>query len=102
MYKFPVPRHAHSVVLEWADELAPQLGCDPTELRQSPESINFPADTVRIELMDQSVVEFRRALFVVSDSKRALAVFTEHCGHHVLPYHEAKVFVSGVLRYSQK
>lgn len=101
MHKFPVPRLSDAVVLEWADELAAQIGRDPEELRQQTESISFPLDTVRVELMDESVVEFRNALFVVSETKRAIAVFTEHCGHHVLPYHEAKVFVGGKLRYSQ-
>lgn len=102
MHKFPVPRLADAVVLEWADELAAQIGRDPEELRRTPASISFPLDTVRVELMDESVVEFRYALFVVSEAKKAIAVFTEHCGHHVLPFHEAKVFVGGELRYSQE
>lgn len=102
MHKFPVPRLAAAAVLEWADELAAQIGCDAGDLRQNTESINFPHDVVRVELMDRSVVEFRNAFFVVSVSKRAIAIFTEHCGHHVLPYHEAKVFVGGELRYSQR
>ncbi len=101
MHKFPVPRLADAVVLEWADELAAQIGRDPEDLRRSPESINFSHDTVRVELMDGSVVEFRSALVVVNDAKKAIAVFTEHCGHHVLPFHEAKVFVGDELRYSQ-
>lgn len=102
MHKFPVPHLAEAVVVEWADELAAQLGGDPGELRRDTNSISFPHDTVRVELMDQSVVEFKNALFVVSTAKRAIAVFTEHCGHHVLPFHEAKAFVGGKLRYSQK
>ncbi len=101
MHKSPVPRLAEAVVLEWADDLAPLIGQNTKDLRQNTELIAFPHDTVRVELMDQSVVEFRYALFVVSEAKRAIAVFTEHCGHHVLPYHEAKVFVGGELRYSQ-
>lgn len=101
MQRLPVPRLANAAVLEWANELAAQIGCDATELRQNSESINFPHDVVRVELLDHSVVEFRNALFVVSVSKRAIAIFTEHYGHHVLPYHEAKVFVGGELRYSQ-
>ena len=75
--------------------------CEPEDLRRSPESINFPHDTVRVELMDESVVEFRSALVVVNEAKKAIAVFTEHCGHHVLPFHQAKVFVGDELRYSQ-
>lgn len=101
MQKFPIPRLAQAAVLEWAEELAAQIGCDAAELRLNTEMIPFPQETVRVELIDQSFVEFRYAIFVVSDSRRAIAVFTEHCGHHVLPYHEAKVFVDGQLRYSQ-
>ena len=101
MQKFPVPRLADAVVLEWADELAAQIERDPEDLRRSPESIDFSHDTVRAELMDGSVVEFRSALVVVNEAKKAIAVFTEHCGHHVLPFHEAKVFVGNELRYSQ-
>ena len=41
MHKFPVPRLADAVVLEWADELAAQIGRDPEDLRRSPESISF-------------------------------------------------------------
>ena len=64
--------------------------------------IQFPDETVRVELMDESVVEFKHALFIVSEEKKAIAVFTEHCGHHVLPFHEAKVFVDGQARYVQE
>ncbi|EJE53185.1 hypothetical protein PMI14_02084 [Acidovorax sp. CF316] len=101
MQKFPVPRNAQATVIEWAPELAAQIGKSADDLHRNTESIPFPHDTVRVELMDQSVVEFRNALFVVSEAKRAIAIFTEHCEHHVLPYHEAKVFVCGELRYSQ-
>lgn len=101
MLKFPVPRLAEATVHEWADELALQVGCSAEDLRLNTESIPFSNDTVRVELMDESFVEFRNAVFVVSEAKRAVAIFTEHCGHHVLPYHEAKVFVGGELRYSQ-
>lgn len=100
MHKYPVPRLAETIVLEWADELAAQVGRSAQDLRLNTESLSFSHDTVRVELMDTSVVEFRNAFFVASDAKRAIAVFTEHCGHHVFPYHEAKVFLGGELRYS--
>ncbi|WP_411884888.1 hypothetical protein [Polaromonas sp. YR568] len=102
MHKFPVPRLAEATVLEWAEELAARLGCSSAELRDNTEGVAFPHDTVRVELVDQSIVEFKNSLFVVSNAKRAIAVFTEHCGHHVFPYHEAKVSVNGQLRYSQQ
>jgi hypothetical protein len=31
----------------------------------------------------------------------SIALFTEHCGHHVFPYHEARVFSNGVLAYEK-
>ncbi|RYF27161.1 MAG: hypothetical protein EOO33_05390 [Comamonadaceae bacterium] len=101
MHKFPVPRLAEAAALEWAEELGARLGCNAQDVRRNPVGISFPHHTVRVELMDQSAVEFKNALFVVSDAKRAIAVFTEHCGHHVLPYHDAKVFVDGELKYRQ-
>jgi hypothetical protein len=51
--------------------------------------------------MDGSVAEFNFALFVVSEAKKSIAVFSEHCGHHVFPFHEASVFCNGVLAYAQ-
>jgi len=102
MHKFPVPRIAESHVMEWAEELATKIGRSAAELRLNTEAIDFQHETVKVELMDRSVVEFRNAVFVVSEAKRATAVFTEHSGHHVFPYHEARVFVDGQLRYSQR
>lgn len=63
--------------------------------------MNFPIESVRVELMDGSVVEFRYAFALISEEWKAVGVFTEHCGHHVLPYHEAKVFQAGTLVYAQ-
>ena len=51
--------------------------------------------------MDQSMVEFKNAIFVVNENKRAIAVFTEHCGHHIFPYHEAIVYVDEQVAYRQ-
>lgn len=67
---------------------------DPTRL------MDFPPQTVRVDLMDGSRVEFRRAFAIVGEVRKTIAVFTEHCGHHVFPSHDAKVFVDGVLTYS--
>ncbi|WP_186411810.1 hypothetical protein [Candidatus Propionivibrio aalborgensis] len=52
--------------------------------------------------MDDSQVEFKYAFFIVSETRKAIAVFTEHCGHHVFPYHEARVFREGLLSYEQQ
>jgi len=102
VFKYPVPRLAAQTVSDWSEELGAHLGCPAVDVRERSEAImRFPLETVRMELMDGSLVEFRCAFFVVSDTKKAVAVFTEHCGHHVFPYHEAKVFVDGRLVYEQ-
>ncbi len=41
--------------------------------------------------MDGSFVQFEHAFHVVNAQKFAIAVFTEHCGYHVFPFHEAEV-----------
>ena len=102
MHKLPVPRNAEATVLEWAEELAAHFRCSAQDLRANSAMIQFPDETVRVELMDESVVEFKHALYIVSKEKKAIAVFSEHCGHHVLPFHEAKVFVDGQARYVQE
>jgi hypothetical protein len=102
VFKYPVPRLAAQIANEWSDELGAHLGCPSGDVRERPEAVmRFPLETVRMELMDGSAVEFRCAFFIVSKTKKAVAVFTEHCGYHVFPYHEAKVFVDGRLVYEQ-
>ena len=100
--KFPVPRLAKQLVEEWAEELAVETGRTVQHIRENHEFLRYPSGILRIVLMDQSAVEFRRAFHLVSESRRAIAVFTEHCGHHVFPYHEAKVFRDGALVYEQR
>lgn len=52
----------------------------------------YPYGTLRVELMDGSFVQFQYAIFIVSDAKKTVAVFTEHCGHHLYPLAGVKVF----------
>ena len=100
---FPVPRQAEQVVREWAEPLAERFGVTVDALRSGPARlIDFPNETVRIDLMDDSRVEFKSAFFVVSEPLQAVAVFTEHCGHHVFPLHDSKVFRDGVVVYEDK
>ncbi|MDM0121972.1 hypothetical protein [Variovorax arabinosiphilus] len=102
VFKYPVPRLAAQTASDWSEELGVHLGCSAVDVRERSEAVmKFPLETVRMELMDGSLVEFRFAFFIVSDTKKAVAVFTEHCGHHVFPYHEAKVFIDGRLVYEQ-
>ena len=100
---YPVPKNARHVIEEWAEELASYFGCaKEVVLGSSEQWLSFPNESVRIELMDGSFMEFKYAFHIVSEAKKAIAVFSEHCGHHVLPYHSAKVFSNGVLVYEQQ
>lgn len=100
---YPVPIHAARLEREWSEELAAHLHCSVEALLANPTAVMaYPVETVRVELMDGSSVEFKYSFFIVSESKKAIAVFTEHCGHHVFPYHDARVYTEGVLRYAQR
>lgn len=99
---YPIPALAEQIELEWTEELAAYCGCAPGEVAEKIRSwFSLPTGTIRIELMDESCVEFRWAFFVVSEPKRTIAVFTEHCGNHLYPYHEARVYRDGELMYEQ-
>ncbi len=97
------PLHHIAVELEsaWAAELAARFEVPVDEFLAAPKDfIQFPLETVRVELMDGSRVELKYAFALVSEARRAIAVFTEHCGHHLYPLHEARVYVGGRLVYS--
>jgi hypothetical protein len=97
---FPVPSLARQIESEWAPELADHFGVSVDEVLQKARPwFQFPAGQLRIELMDGSAVQFFWALHIVSETKRAIAVFTEHCGNHVFPYHQARVYCDGKLAY---
>lgn len=99
---YPIPALAEQIELEWVEELAAHYGRAPEEVAAKIRSwFVLPPGTVRIEFMDQSCVEFCHAIFIVSESRRAIAVFTEHCGHHLYPYHESKIYRDGRLAYEQ-
>lgn len=95
---FPVPRLAEQLVQEWAAELAAHFEVPVDQFRANPTRfMAYPAGKLRIELMDESVVEFQWAFHIHSAAKKAIAVFTEHCGHHVYPHHKARVMRDGKL-----
>ena len=99
---FPVPERAKQLEQDWADELASHFGCTAADFRANPaKHLNYPVQRLRVELMDGSVAEFKYAFALVSEKRKAIAVFTEHCGHHVFPYHEARVLVNGEVIYEQ-
>jgi hypothetical protein len=100
---FPIPALARQLEQEWAAELAAHLGCSEAEFRANPvRHLNYPCQRLRVELMDESFAEFRWAFALVSEERKAIAVFTEHCGHHLFPYHEARVVVDGKVAYEQR
>ena len=99
---YPVPALAQQIEREWAAELAAYFEKTSEDvLSQVRPWFEFPHGTLRVALMDGSVVQFAYAIHIVSEAKRAIAVFTEHCGNHVFPYHEAKVHRDGKLVYEQ-
>jgi len=99
---FPVPALARQLELDWSAELAAHLGCKEAEFRAKPTMhLAYPSVGVRVELMDGSFVEFKWAFALVSETRKTIAVFTEHCGHHLYPYHEARVLVNGKVVYEQ-
>ena len=91
--KYPVAQRVHTQVLEWADELAAYLGRSADAIRSRGLSAgDFPSGTeLQVVLMDGSTVRFRYAFHLIRESEQALAVFSEHCGYHVFPLHDAKV-----------
>ena len=50
---------------------------------------DFPLDTVvQIQFEDDSKVESRYAFAIEATELREVAVFTEHCGHHLFPLYD--------------
>jgi hypothetical protein len=99
---YAIPAMSALVSDQWADEIGALLNTTPENIRGGQiDLFAAPLGTVRIELMDDSFVEFRYACAIVSGEKRAIAVLTEHCGYHVFPIHEAKVYHDGKLVYQQ-
>ena len=99
---YPIPALAQQLEREWASELATyfERSIDDVFAQVRP-WLEFPSESLRIELMDGSFVQFKYAIFIVSEPKKAIAVFTEHCGNHIYPYHEAKVYRDEALVYAQ-
>ena len=100
---YPVNRVSDELQREWAFELAKRFGQGVESFLASPTKfMKYPIEAVRVELMDGSHVEFKYAFALVSEELKAIAVFTEHCGHHVYPYHEAKVYQASQLVYANE
>jgi hypothetical protein len=100
---FPVPSLATQIEADWAAELAAHFerNADEVLARVRP-WFGFPPGRLRVELMDGSAVEFSHAFHIVNETRRTIAVFTEHCGHHLYPNHEARICRDGELVYEQR
>lgn len=99
---FPVPALAQQIAREWASEIASFDVRPPEKITTDGHPwLRFSTGVLRIELMDGSEVRFSYAFHIVSEVRRTIAVFTEHCGHHLYPYYEAKIYRDGVLVYEQ-
>jgi hypothetical protein len=100
---FPVPRLAEHLEQEWAPQLAEHFGCSVDQFRANPTRImEYPSGTLRVELMDGSFVEFQHAFHILSAEKKTIAVFTEHCGHHLYPSHDARVIRDGRVLHASE
>jgi len=85
------PRYA-AIIQDWAEELATFLGRSASEIRENGLSVSdFPHQELQIKFCDDSEARFKYAFFVESRSKKAVAVFTEHCGYFVLPAAELEI-----------
>lgn len=101
--RFAAPVISAFIADQWAEELATTLKTTVEKIRAGEiDFFSLPLTTVHVKLMDGSFVEFRHSFFVVSEPKRAIAIFTEHCGYHVFPFHEARVYSEGSLIYEQR
>ena len=100
--RYAVPAMIEFIRDQWADEMAELLKTTPEKIRSEDiDLFALPLGVIRVELMDESSVEFRSAYYLVSGKKRAIAVLTEHCGYHVFPIHEAKIHHENQLVYEQ-
>lgn len=100
---YPVPHLAQMLQLQWSEQLARRAGVSVDQWLQAPERhIDYPNQTVAVELMDGSSVSFRWAFALIDEGSRTLAVFTEHSGHHLFPCQEARVTVDGKLFYAAR
>ena len=75
------------ILSEWSEELSQHLGRNTEQIQKKGlGASDFPLnESLHIQLMDGSFVQFEYAFHLVSHAKRSIAVFTERCGYHVFP-----------------
>jgi|SRR6478752_9859999 len=78
---------AKRVLTEWCPELAKRLGRPEEEIRVRGLSAGdfSPSRAVEIKFVDGSHARFSFAFAIISKERRAVAVFTEHCGYLIFP-----------------
>ena len=79
---------SRQLVTDWAEVLADRVGRSSELITTDGlRATDFPCTEpdIVIEFDDGSMVRFRCAFAVSSPDQQTIAVFTEHCGHHLLP-----------------
>ena len=76
------------VVRDWSQELAEHLGRPAEQIRWGGLSaFDFRAGKfVEIVFSDGSQINFKYAFAIISEQRKAVAVFTEHCGYYVFAF----------------
>jgi len=78
--------HYARIIEDWAEELAEVLGRPAAEiLTKGLGAADFPNQEIQISFDDDSQAHFKYAFFIESQAKKAVAVFTEHCGYFIFP-----------------
>lgn len=73
----------------WKNKLQEYLVAKGSIEQHKLDASDFPlGGIVRIQFEDDSEVEFRYAFAIKAPEFREVAVFTEHCGHHLFPWYE--------------
>lgn len=89
----PVPLIAKQILSDWEQELSEHLCRSVEEIRREGlGTSDFPTnESLHIKLADGSFMQLEYAFHVVNVEKFAIAIFTEHCGYFILPFHEAVI-----------
>ncbi|EHH1111314.1 hypothetical protein [Vibrio parahaemolyticus] len=74
-----------NLVVEWADLLSAKLSRSADEISEfGLMCYDFSPDHVEAIFEDESYCKFNHAFALENPDKGQVAIFTEHCGYHVL------------------
>ena len=79
-----------TVPTEWQDSLKVFIRQHAGEERDHLIASDFQQD-VLLRFPDGSTLFFKFGLYLISKDRTQIAVFTEHCGYHVFPFHGVDV-----------